>query len=292
MRAVVEWLLERRHRIILLAVAMSPVLPLGATALIALETARRGLPHGLSSAALGVGAVLVLSVVFGANTAVLGTLAASSFGAGVIAGALLVQGRNSLPYAFQGMALLCVAGVVLMSLIGPDPRALLGPALDEVIEVMRSGGADEQQLQSVRDWEPMLIGLLASVVFIHWMGSLLLAHWCVALVDDEIGFGEQFRALGLGRSLGLPALLLVALPLVLDAPLIQNLGLLVLFVFLFQGLAVMHAWAHARKWHPVAIAPVYLLLVTPLSLLVLLGLGSVGLVDNVFDLRAPLRAST
>jgi hypothetical protein len=64
---------------------------------------------------------------------------------------------------------------------------------------------------------------------------------------------------------------------------------LALAAFVLQGLAILHAWAHAKRWHVAFVAPVYVLLVTPLMLLVLLGLGTLGLLDNWFDLRAPLR---
>jgi hypothetical protein len=54
----------------------------------------------------------------------------------------------------------------------------------------------------------------------------------------------------------------------------------------------MHAWAHARKWHPAFIWPVYILFVTPLTWVAIFGLSAVGLLDNVFELRAGARAET
>jgi UDP-N-acetylmuramyl pentapeptide phosphotransferase/UDP-N-acetylglucosamine-1-phosphate transferase len=57
-----------------------------------------------------------------------------------------------------------------------------------------------------------------------------------------------------------------------------------------QGLAVLHAWAYAKRWHPGLVAPVYVLLVTPLMVLVILGLSALGLLDNWFDLRARLHS--
>jgi uncharacterized protein YybS (DUF2232 family) len=60
---------------------------------------------------------------------------------------------------------------------------------------------------------------------------------------------------------------------------------LALLGFLCQGLAVLHAWVHARKWHPGFLVPVYVLLVTPLTILVALSLGALGFIDNWFNLR-------
>jgi uncharacterized protein YybS (DUF2232 family) len=82
----------------------------------------------------------------------------------------------------------------------------------------------------------------------------------------------------------------VALGLVFDTALVQNLSALALLAFVFQGLAVLHAWAHAKRWHPGLVAPVYVLLVTPVRVLVIFVLSAVGLLDNWFDLRARLRS--
>src|SRR5690606_33794063 len=111
-------------------------------------------------------------------------------------------------------------------------------------------------------------------------------------VSGEPRFGKEFRRLELGRLLGMTASVIVTLSLVTEAALVQNLSSLALFSFLFQGLAVMHAWAHARRWHPAYIAPVYVALATPTPLIVaaVLGLSAVGLIDNWFNLRAPLQA--
>jgi hypothetical protein len=84
-------------------------------------------------------------------------------------------------------------------------------------------------------------------------------------------------------------MLIVTIGLVTAAAAIQNLAPLAVFGFLFQGLAVMHAWSYAKKWHPVVVGLVYVSLVTPVSGITILGLSGAGLLDNFFALRAPLR---
>ena len=118
------------------------------------------------------------------------------------------------------------------------------------------------------------------------VGPLFLACWWLVLAMGGKGFGAEFRLLKLGRLLGALATVVVVLGLVFDAPLVQNLTALALMVFLLQGLAVFHAWAHVKRWHFGIVVLVYLLLITPLAML---GLSGVGLVDSWFDLRAPLR---
>jgi len=135
--------------------------------------------------------------------------------------------------------------------------------------------------------------LLASAVFLQLVGTLLLGYWWSLLALGQRRFGQEFRRLALGRLLGSVATALIVLGLVFDWELVQNLLPLALLGFLLQGLAVSHAWAHAKGWHPGLMAPLYLLLVMPpLNVLVVLPLSVLGLVDQWFDLRASLRART
>jgi hypothetical protein len=294
MRAFIDWLLAQRYRLILLAVAAAPFAffaPLSG-ALLALETVRRGVAQGLVSAAIALGGVIVLAIVTGSSPAFLGTLGASSFLAGVLVGMLLLRAGGSLALTFQWIVLIAAGGVLLISIGGGDSRTMFEPAVNEVIELLRESGAADDQLELLREWQHLILGLLAAVIFAQLVIVLLLAHWWSAIADREARFGTEFREFRLVRATGLAAALIVALSLVLDVALVQNLTPLALFAFLFQGLAVLHAWAHARQWHPVAVAPVYVLLVTPLMGAVVLAMSSIGLVDNFIDLRAPLRSGT
>lgn len=290
MKVFIEWVIAYRHRVVLLAVASAPVLPVVATALMALETARRGAAHGLLSASLATAVITAIAALSGANAAAAAVLGGMLFGVGVGAGWLLAPGRGSLALAFQGLVLLFALAATAMATVGPDPRELLSPLLEQVFEAFSAQGGSAEDLEAVRGWEAVVVSFLLGVMFAQMAAALLLAHWWLALTGAEVRFGVQFRSLRLGLVLGVPAMAMLALGLVSDALLVQNLTALALFAFFFQGLAVLHAWAHARRWHPLFVAPVYVLLVTPLTLLVLLGMSSIGLVDNIFDLRAPLRA--
>ena len=288
MKVFVQWVLTRRYRLVLVAIAFAPVLPVLSTALLALETIRRGGMNGSASALAGAAGILALGTVSGTDIGVLTALAALTLFAGVGLG-VLVRWANSLALAFQGSLLLCVLGVIGANAIWPDPGVLIGGTIEQFVEIFRASGATEAQLEIVRSWDRLFFGLLAAAVFSQLAVALLLAYWWNAFDGPEGEFGRQFRTLRLGRVLGIPATLLMAVSLVLDATVVQNLFPLALFGFWFQGLAVSHAWARAKRWHPVVLGIAYVLLITPLTGLVILGFGSVGLVDNWFDLRAPLQ---
>jgi hypothetical protein len=287
MKSVVDWVLAHRYRLILLAtvLAPAPLLQVLSAALIALETARSGVALGLVAAAICTGGVVLLSLVAGTSAPVIGAVAASVFVSGVVLGAMLRAG-GGIRLAFQGTILLSVVAVLAISFVGPGPTALLAPILDRMAEVLQERGATPAQMQAFRQAEPVSLGLFAAAAMTQLLGALFLAEWWRGLAEGNSRFGFEFRDLKLGLVLGFPATILVVIGLVLQAPVVQNLTPLALFAFLFQGLSVMHAWAYAKHWHPMYLVPVYVLLVSPFVILILSG---VGLVDNWFDLRAPLR---
>ena len=291
MKVFAQWVLERRYRLVLLAVATAPILPVVAAALLTFETIQRGGVQGGYSALAGAAGIIVLGSIAGADIEFLALIGSLTLFAGVALGTL-VRLADSLVLAFQGSLLLCVVGVIVASLIWPDPGVLFGESIERWVEIFRAGGASNEQLAALRGLDRFFFGISAAGVFSQLVTALLLGSWWNSLSGAAGRFGADFRALKLGRVLGIPATLLMASSLVLDTPLVQNLFPLALFGFCFQGLAVSHAWARAKRWHPAVLGITYALLITPLTGLVILAIGSVGLLDNWFDLRAPLRPLT
>ncbi len=287
MKFIIDWLLAQRQRIIIVAVVAAPLLPLLSAALLALDTARRGIVQGVVSALFALGGLLGIAALSRTSLSMFALIGLISFGSGVAVGALLRRAGN-LALAFQSTVLLSLVAVAVIALVGPDTHALFGPALNEFAEVLRAGGASDDQIAVVMGRSGVV--LLAAAVFAQLIGALLLGYWWNTLAAGERRFGAEFRALALGRVLGTIASVLLVLGLVFDAQLVQNLAPLAMLAFLVQGLAVVQAWAHLRRWHPALVAPLYaMLVVPPLTVLVLLPLSFVGLVDNWFNLRARWR---
>jgi hypothetical protein len=286
MKAFVDWVLSRRYRLVLLALIFASLLPVASSALIALETARRGTRQGMLSALIGTIALAALAWFTSADFALSVSFGTVTFFSGAAIG-VLMRRTGHLVLAFQTATLITLVGMAAVTLFGPEPRELLAPMLAELAELLRASGATSEQTALVEASGGIL---LATALFSQIVGPLLLAYWWLSIASAQKRFGREFRQLRLGRILGVTATVIVALGLVLATPLVQNLTALALAAFVLQGLAILHAWAHAKRWHVAFVAPVYVLLVTPLMLLVLLGLGALGLLDNWFDLRAPLRA--
>ena len=84
----------------------------------------------------------------------------------------------------------------------------------------------------------VFFGLVAAAVFAQLIVAVVLGYWWSSLAGLSQDVGQQFRALRLGRILGVPATLVMAVSLFIDAALVQNLFPLALFGFRFQGLAL------------------------------------------------------
>ena len=294
MNRLVLWLLERRYRLVILAIAFAPApfLSFLATALLTLETFYRGARQGLASALAGTVGVAGLAWGWGADPRDFGLIGGATLLTGVGLGALM-RWAGSLALAFQGAVLLSASCVVVGLLLWPQPGPAITSFVSQGAELLREAGAAENQITAVvQGWELLFVGLITTGVFLQLMVSLLLGYWMATLTREDVQFAQQFRDLRLGRVLGIPATLLMAVSLVLDARAVQNLFPLALFGFWFQGISVVHAWGWAKQWNPVIVAAMYILLLPPFTALGILGLASVGLVDNWIDLRAPLRAST
>jgi hypothetical protein len=286
MRAFVDWVLARRYRLILLAIMTVPVLPCVTAALTSLDTLRRGPMQGFAGALIGVAGIVILALVSGAHPALFAVIALVTFLSGAGIGVLLKAG--SLTFAFQAVVLACFIVAGAASLFATKALELLEPGIDQLVEFLRANDAPPDQIALIEGSGVMVV--LVGAVFSQLMGALFLAYWWVTVAAGERRFGAEFRALKLGRLLGVLATTVVALGLVFDTALVQNLSALALLAFVFQGLAVLHAWADAKRWHPGLVAPVYVLLVTPVRVLVIFALSAVGLLDNWFDLRARLRS--
>ena len=292
MTDLVRWILATRFRLVVLAavLVLIPVLGFISTALMTLEALHRGPRRGLVSAVLAMVAALPLTWAWGGNSVEAMAVSGALLLAGTGLGALL-RWVGSLALAFQGVALVCAAAAILTALLWPQPGGFVTSIVAQLGEFANSTDATQQQVDAmVERWELFFVGLMTAGVFLQLMASLLLGSWSASRVQAESQFGPQFRNLRLGRLLGVPATLLMASSLLLDGPLIRNLFPVVLFAFWFQGVAVAHAWAWARRWNAAYLAPMYVMLLPPFMPVAVLAMASVGLVDNWIELRAPLRA--
>jgi len=119
------------------------------------------------------------------------------------------------------------------------------------------------------------------------VGTLLLARCWQAMLDNPGGVGREFRQLRLGLPmLGVSAALGIAAWLIgAGSPLISDLMGPLSAMLAFQGLAVVHTFARARKISVAWLVAMYGLLIVPPHL-ALPVLAVTGLADGLMNLRA------
>ena len=285
MKTLTDWLLAQRQRLVIVAIVAAPLLPIVTAALLALETMRRGAAQGATSAAFGIAGLSLLAVLSRTGVLAFALIGIACMGGGVAIG-ILIRWAGNLVLAFQVVWLVCFVAVLALVAFGPDPAVLFAPILNDFKEALQAPPGSEAEVAQVL--AEVAQTLPAATLLSLIGGTLFLAYWWCTVAEGRPRFAVEFRQLKLGRWLGSAATLVVVLGLVFDAPLVQNLRAMAVFGFLFQGLAVTHAWAHAKQWNSALLVLFYVLLVLPpLAIVVTV----VGLVDNWLDLRKPTRSA-
>ncbi len=125
--------------------------------------------------------------------------------------------------------------------------------------------------------------IVAAIVFTSII-ALILARYMQSVLYNPGGFEEEFRELRVGQwpAFAVSAGLLFSM--VSTLPLVQELILLIMILYFFQGMAIVHAFAKIKNWHPVGMVSIYvglLVLTVPFSLM----LAGLGLIDTFLDIR-------
>ncbi|MCG6934754.1 MAG: hypothetical protein LJE73_02515 [Proteobacteria bacterium] len=193
--------------------------------------------------------------------------------------------------------LLAMASVIVVFALVPDPAQWWHTYLaGEVIPMLKQAGMvipDEAAFMAGLETASRLMtgAMVASISFGLAM-SLITARWWQAVVGNRPGaFGEEFRALRLGRIAASAAVLLSLLMLFIQGTLAElslNLLEVMIIAFMFQGLAVGHALAHQFKANQAWLVMMYIVMIFTLPYGLLL-VALVGVLDNGFDFRARFR---
>jgi hypothetical protein len=117
--------------------------------------------------------------------------------------------------------------------------------------------------------------------------AVLIARWWQAILYNPGGFQADFHRLRMGRiATGVASVAFLA-GLLTQYPVLDNLAVVFLVMFIFQGLAVVHSVMARRQASNVWLAGFYALCVVAFWPMLALVAGG-GFMDNWFDLRARL----
>lgn len=194
----------------------------------------------------------------------------------------------------QGPAVVAATGfglvaVLVLHVIVGDPAAwwrhllvaFFAPAMQS------ADAAVVAQLEVMLDaWSPRMTRIFGAVSVVGLVGTLLIARYWHAMLDNPGGFGREFRQLRLGTTaMGASVVVGIASWMIGASQLASDLMGPLSAMLAFQGLAVMHFFAHARKISMAWMVAMYGLLAV-LPHLALPFLALTGLVDGLINLRA------
>jgi len=111
------------------------------------------------------------------------------------------------------------------------------------------------------------------------MCALFLARWWQSLPDRAGRFGAEFQQLRLGVVLGAVAAAVIAASLLLDRPLVDDLGRIFLGALTLVGLAAAHRFKASGRLNGAWLWAIYVLLVVAAPIMVA-ALAGWGFVDN------------
>lgn len=206
--------------------------------------------------------------------------------------ATVLQRTVSLP-----LAVTAAAGLGMLLILGihaavADPAAfwesLLGPLFAAALE-QQGGGVDPSAEEAMQALAGVMTGALGAGVTLSLALTLFLARWWQAMLQKPGGFGAEFHALRLDDRLAWVALAVAVAGAVLPAGpgvVAGHLTLVLVVLYLLQGVAVVHGAAGARglgwQWLVLLYA---LLLLVPYTIPVV---AALGFLDTWLDVRRRL----
>ncbi len=271
-----------------------PAVGILSAAVVGLVTLRQGLQEGLLATG-GAAALTALGsyLLFASPLPVLGLLLLS-WGPIWLVGTVLRLSR-SLDLGLLAAAAVGLVAILVVYAQAGEPRAFWTELLEPIrVALVSSQGIEEatshEVVAAIAVW---MTGAFAGGLFLQLAVTLFLARWWQAVLYNPGGFGAEFRQLRFPALLAYGAVALVGLNALGAATApdwARDLLILVVVVYLTQGLAVLHGLVAQTGTNRIWLAVLYLMLVffLPHAALVVSGLG---LVDTWVNIRARIPAS-
>ncbi|HET6654794.1 MAG TPA: hypothetical protein VFL45_10750 [Gammaproteobacteria bacterium] len=206
----------------------------------------------------------------------------------IIGLALVLRRTASLALMMQAATALGCLAVALFFLANPNPLEFWTPLLKQLLLPMLQGSTAAMQ----RDWTlviermaMLMTGVTGASLALGSSLAVLCGRWGQAVLYNPGGFRDAFHRLRMGWIATLAASCVFVLAGLFNNVFIDNLAIVLLVMFMYQGLAVIHGIAGYKKVHAGWLAAFYTLFVLEF-LYVLAIVAGVGLIDNWFDIRA------
>jgi hypothetical protein len=195
--------------------------------------------------------------------------------------ALLLKRSESLNLCFQIAVLTASAALLVIHAVLADPAGMWTKPLEQLLSSTAAAGIEGDRKELIALWSNAMWGALTAMMLASVLGALFLGRWWMSLLHAPGTFGEEYRRLRLGKTLGVAVTILFVSALAFESLLIASLACVAFTALAMQGLAAAHrSKAHGRLnrgW----LAAIYVLLIVPLSTsIAVLILAIWGFADN------------
>ena len=298
MKALASFVMRGQTQAMLVVVGfavLSLIIPLVSyisAAAVALVTLRQGPMQGLMLIVASSVFVGLVSSLSNYGMGMVGTM--SSLGLLMVllwALAIVLRQTRSMAATITVSALVGLAIILVFHLVIDDPalwwqsilREWFGPAIEQ------AGGDTSEMYNLLDSWAAQMTGFLAAAVVVNTLLCLFIARWWQAMLYNPGGFQQEFHALRLGQKFAIATLVVGVLAWV-PAGFLQTLAqealMLVMTIYVLQGLAVVHAIIALKKLQTAWFFGVYIMVILMSQLIAM-----VGFIDTWADFRLRLAGS-
>lgn len=199
----------------------------------------------------------------------------------VIVLAQILRSSKSLGLTLLAGVLIGLVIIVIQSLVWSE---LESSWLTQLVQ--RREGAEIQQAEAEQlvQFVRLMLLFLASTMYLMYILVIFLARWLQAKLAESKGFGQEFRALTLGKPAATAALVVVLAGLWLQYAWLVSFAFVVVIAFMFQGIAVVHSRLAEKKNTTGLFVLFYVLLVFTWQITGILT-AITGIIDNWLDFR-------
>ena len=183
----------------------------------------------------------------------------------------------------KSLALTILAGAGLGAIAIIAQQLLVGPLDNDLVARLfqsmgETGKAPPELPPGTLELLRLFVLAMVATAYLFIMLILFVARWLQASLAGTNGFGEEFRALTLGKTAAAVALIVVGLSFWLQQDWLASMVFLLVIAFMFQGLAVVHGKLGPKRYGRLLLTVFYVLLVTIKQAIALVAVT--GVIDN------------
>jgi hypothetical protein len=260
---------------------------------VALVTLRQGWKSGIvlvvgASAIVGVLTFFISSRI--AITPTLASVVVLTLLIWILAGVLRYTRSLSMTVTVAGAIGLVV--VLALHLALGDPQSWWEETLYRFMPELKNAPLSQQQEinEAIGSWSSFLTGFLAAALVVNSLVCLYIGRWWQAILYNPGGFRREFHDLRLGKQLAIGTMIigfLAFVPLGGVSAVAKDLLMVLLTLYVFQGLAVAHAIVGLKNLSKGWLVGVYVLVVLVAQLVAI-----TGFIDTWVDFRQRIKSST